>query len=140
MVDNLTVDDVKSIAGSRANKSKKIGWNRRYTFPTYILFIIGVVAMMAQYSLYPDEIFVSDAGRQIAVVQDNKGKVLEINGEIYRKDYNLSVDTLKSNLTRVFLVSFAIAIAIWLYWYYKVKKPYVNKFIEYWENNHTLME
>lgn len=133
----LTLQDVKTIAEKRAGKNKKAGWNRKFTFPTYILLVICLASVLARNHVSNEQVFVSNNNK--VVVSKDADKAM-VNGEEYIRDYAQGVDSVRKLVDYTFLITGGLALVIYAYWYYRVKKPYIVKFVKYWQDNKEFME
>ncbi len=134
---NLTLQDVETIANKRAEKNKKVGWNRKFTFPSFILLIICLISIIARNEISNEQVFVSSNNK--VVVSKDADKAI-VNGEEYTRDYTQGVDPMRELVDYTFPISGGLALIIYAYWYYRVKKPYVTKFVKYWQDNKEFME
>ena len=136
---NLKEKDVMAIARRRASDSKSINWNRKYTIPAVILGVILIMVLFVSANTNKKIVLVGNNGADILVVSDD-WQSANINGELFTRDKTQERDIVSrvSSVTRI--VSFILLLIIYIVWYKRVRKPYINTFLAYWKEHGELPE
>jgi hypothetical protein len=136
----LNNKEIKALANIRFSNHKELKWKRVYTIPFYILMTITIAIALINIS-QDDSVVVDGRNGETYIISDKL--VINENVVINEVEYILKGDDIKKKLpdwvNDCGLISFVVALVIYYIWYKRIKKPYIKRFMEYYNERKELM-